>query len=218
VLRLPAVPDLPPPLRGASVVHVRFTHLGSAAEGERLFAPMRALVPPILDTVAEMPYTSIDMVHRDPPDPMPYWDRAMMLADLPAEAVDEFVALTGPDSGCPLAIVEIRQLGGAMDREPAVPDAVPIRGFPFLMFAFGVGEPDQEERMRGYLAKLFSGLAPWSAGRLPVGFMAADQATTPEQLRVAYGMERYDHLARVKQAYDPGNMFRMEHNIVPADR
>jgi FAD/FMN-containing dehydrogenase len=216
VQRLPPLPELPPPLQGASVLHMRFTHLGSAAEGEQLFAPMRAIAPSILDTVAEMPYTSIGTVHMDPPGPIPYWDRTTMFANLPTEAVDEFVALTGPDSDCPLVSVEIRQLGGAMDREPAVPNAVPTRGLPFVMFAFGVGGPDQEDLMRGYLAKLISRLEPWSAGRMMVNFMSADEATAPAQLRAANGEERYDRLARIKKTYDPHNLFRMNHNIVPA--
>jgi hypothetical protein len=216
VQRLPPLPDLPPPLQGASVLHMRFTHLGSAAEGEQLFAPIRAIAPSILDTVAEMPYTSIGTVHMDPPGPIPYWDRTMMFADLPEEAVDDFVALTGPDSACPLVSVEIRHLGGAMDREPAVPNAVPTRGLPFVMFAFGVGGPDQEDLMRGYLAKLISGLEPWSAGRMMANFMSPEEGTAPAQLRTAYGEERYDRLARIKKSYDPHNLFRMNHNIVPA--
>jgi hypothetical protein len=215
VQRLPPLPDLPPPLQGASVLHMRFTHLGSAAEGEQLFAPMRGIAPSILDTVTEMPYTSIGTVHMDPPEPIPYWDRTMMFADLPTEAVDEFVTLTGPDSDCPLVSVEIRHLGGAMDREPAVPNAVPTRGLPFAMFAFGVGGPDQGDLMRGYLAKLISGLEPWSAGRMIPNFLSADEATAPAQLRTVYGEERYDRLARVKKTYDPTNLFRMNHNIVP---
>ncbi|HEU6444633.1 MAG TPA: FAD-binding oxidoreductase [Gaiellaceae bacterium] len=216
VQRLPPLPELPPPLQGASVLHMRFTHLGSAAEGEQLFAPMRALAPAVLDTVAEMPYTSIGTVHMDPPEPIPYWDRTMMFADLPEEAVDEFVALTGPGSECPLISVEIRQLGGAMDREPAVPNAVSTRGLPFVMFAFGVGGPDEEELMRGYLAKLIEVLEPWSAGRMMVNFLSAEEATTPKAMRAAYGAERYDRLLSVKKSYDPLNLFRINHNIVPA--
>jgi hypothetical protein len=163
-----------------------------------------------------MPYTSIGTVHMDPPEPIPYWDRTTMFADLPTEAVDEFVALTGPDSDCPLVSVEIRQLGGAMDREPAVPNAVPTRGLPYAMFAFGVGGPDQEDLMRGYLAKLISELEPWSAGRMMVNFLSAEEATTPTELRDAYGAERYERLAGIKKTYDPLNLFRMNHNIAPA--
>ena len=70
--------------------------------------------------------------------------------------------------------------------------------------------------MRGYLVKLISGLEPWSAGRMMVNFLSADEATAPAQLRAAYGEERYDRLARIKKAYDPRNLFRMNHNIVPA--
>ena len=112
--------------------------------------------------------------------------------------------------------VEIRHLGGAMDREPAVPNAVPTRGLPYVMFAFGAGGPDQEDLMRGYLAKLISGLEPWAAGRMMANFMSGDEATTPEAMRAAYGAERYDRLARVKKSYDPNNLFHMNHNIVPA--
>ena len=169
VQRLPPLPTLPPPLQGASVLHMRFTHLGSATEGEQLFAPMRAIAPSIMDTVAEMPYTSIGMVHMDPPEPIPYWDRTMMFADFSTEAVDEFVALTGPDSECPLVSVEIRALGGAMDREPAVPNAVPTRGLPFVLFAFGVGGPRPHAGLPGQADRGAGALVQRSLdGQLPV--------------------------------------------------
>src|SRR2546426_982337 len=55
---------------------------------------------------------------------------------------------------------------GARDRNPAVPNAVPPRGLPFVVFAAGVGGPDQEDLMRGYLAKGF-GEAGALVGRSP---------------------------------------------------
>ena len=215
VQRLPPVPTLPPPLQGASVLHLRFTHLGSAAEGERIVTPMRAVAPPILETLGEMPYTSIGAVHMDPPEPIPYWDRSLMFADLPDEAVKAFVRLTGPDSGCPLASVEIRHLGGAMDREPAVPNALATRGLKFALFAFGAGGPDQEDMLRGYLNGLVSGLEPWSARRTIANFLPPDEAT-PAHVKAAFGDERYDRLAQIKKTYDPQNLFRVNHNIAPA--
>jgi FAD/FMN-containing dehydrogenase len=43
LLRLPPLPEVPEPLRGRLVVHVRVCHLGSVSDGERLVAPLRAV-------------------------------------------------------------------------------------------------------------------------------------------------------------------------------
>jgi FAD/FMN-containing dehydrogenase len=56
----------------------------------------------------------------------------------------------------------------------------------------------------------------WRAGRMMVNFLSPDEATVPAQVRAAYGEGRYDRLAQVKKAYDPRNMFCMNHNIAPA--
>jgi FAD/FMN-containing dehydrogenase len=214
VQRLPALPQLPEPLRGASVLHLRFTHLGPADEGQQLLAPMRALGPALMDTVGEMPYSSIDLVHMDPVDPLPYWDWGAMLRELPGAAREAFLSLTGPGSGCPLTSVEVRALGGALDRPPAVPNAVNTRGLPYVAFAFSVGGPGDEARLREALVRVFDGLAPWSAEACLVNFLAPDQGTTRDQLRRVYGPDRYDRLARIKQARDPRRLFRTGHDIV----
>jgi hypothetical protein len=62
----------------------------------------------------------------------------------------------------PLLSIEIRALGGALDREPEVPNAVPTRGVPYVMFGFGVGGPDQAERLRGWLERMVHTFEPWS--------------------------------------------------------
>jgi hypothetical protein len=164
-----------------------------------------------------MPYTSVGMIHMDPPEPMPYYDRTTALRELSAETMDAFIELTGPGSDCPLASVEIRALGGALDREPAVPDAVPTRGMPFVVFGAGLGGPDQASPLQGHLDRIMRRLAPWAVeGNRMVNFLSADEATTAEQLRLVYGADRYRRLAEIKKTYDPLNMFRVNHNIVPA--
>lgn len=45
ILRLPPVPQIPEPLRGQTVAHLRVCHVGDSTSGERLVAPMRAVHP-----------------------------------------------------------------------------------------------------------------------------------------------------------------------------
>ncbi|MFJ4622357.1 FAD-binding protein [Streptomyces sp. NPDC088812] len=216
VQRLPDVPVLPEPLRGAFVVHLRVGYLGPAEQGAELLAPLRASAPALLDLVGEKPFTAIGEIHMDPVDPMPYFDRSVCLEEFDEKALEAFVDLTGPESGCTLANVEIRALGGAFDREPAVPNAVSSRGLPYVVFGFAVGAPDMAARLRGELGRVMDGLSPWAAQRNMVNFLSPDEATDAEGVRQVYGPERYDRLAAVKTVYDPANVFRFNHNITPA--
>jgi len=213
VLRLPPLPELSEPLRGAFVVHLRIAYNGTAADGERMIAPLRAVAPAVLDTVADMPYTEAGSIHSDPAGPVPFYERHIMLREFPAEALDRLVELVGPDSGSTLTVVELRALGGAWDREPAVPNAVATRGLPYVVLGVAGGPVSEEQRLKESVAVLLDGLEPWRGDRRLVNFLAPDEA--PEAAAV-YGRERYERLASVKKTYDPANMFRINHNVVPA--
>src|SRR3954462_10998843 len=106
VLRLPPLPELPEPLRGAFLVTVRFAYNGTAADGERMIAPLRAVAPAVLDTVRDMPYSEVASIHNEPTDPLPYYERGSMLREFPAQAQDKLVELVGPASATTLWIAE----------------------------------------------------------------------------------------------------------------
>ena len=95
-----------------------------------------------VDGVGVLPYAAVDAIHADPIDPLPFHERAALLADLPPEAVDALVAAAGDGSGSPLIMVEIRQLGGALARGPRVPNAVAGRGAAWTVYVVGVGVPE----------------------------------------------------------------------------
>jgi FAD binding domain/Berberine and berberine like len=216
IQRLPDIPLLPEPLRGAFVVHLRIGYLGSAAEGERLVAPLRAAAPPLLDLLGEKPVSAVGDIHLDPLDPMPYVDRTTSLGELTAETVKALVECTGPSSGCQLASMEIRSLGGGFDREPAVPNSVSTRGVPFIVFGVGVGGPELSDVLREQLTNVMDALAPWAVEQKMVNFLSPEEATSPEGVRAVYGPQRYDRLAAVKRRFDPTNVFRFNHNVIPA--
>ncbi|MGI5324714.1 FAD-binding oxidoreductase [Actinomadura nitritigenes] len=212
LMPVPDVPAFPEPLRGRHVAHVRIAYTGDAAEGERLIAPLRAVGARLADTVGEMPYTDSGLIHNEPPVPMAYRATNVAVAALDGDLVRDLLDLAGP--GAPdRAIVEVRHLGGAMAKPPAVPNAVGNRDAAYLVGLLSkLGADDTGgDALHGRFGGL---LAARSRGQV-LNFLFGGNATT-EQVRAAYEPETYRRLAELKAHHDPANLFRLNHNIPPA--
>ncbi|HLS15800.1 MAG TPA: FAD-binding oxidoreductase [Beutenbergiaceae bacterium] len=207
-------PDAPESVRGQLVVSVRVSFVGDAAEGARLVAPLRAAGPVLEDTVARIPVTDWESIHNDPEGPIPAYDRTSLLGELPDEAIEQMIDLAGAGSDSPMTLVEVRQLGGALEREPEVPSSVGHRDPAFTFFTIGLAPPEQVEDVRSYGAHLIEAMQPWSTGGAYVNFMSSDEAD-PADVRRAYAPEVYERLVSVKSDVDSRNMFRLTHNIPP---
>ncbi|NJC65837.1 FAD-binding oxidoreductase [Planosporangium flavigriseum] len=205
ILRLPPLPEVPEPLRGQTVVHLRFIHSGDADEGARLLAPMRAVAPAVIDYVDKMPFTAVDAIHQDPTDPMPGWERGAMLADLTPEVVDAILAAAGPQVELPLVMVELRHLGGALSRQADVPNAVPGRGAGFSFFVLGPLFPGLEGIVPAVGGAVLDAVTPFITPGTPLNFAGK---ATPDQLLAAWAPEDRERLLQIKEEYDPANMFR----------
>ena len=46
-----------------------------------------------------------------------------------------------------------------------------------------------------------------------LNFLSPAEADTPNGMRDAFGDERYERLVKVKEAYDPTNLFLNNHNV-----
>ncbi|WP_043159568.1 FAD-binding oxidoreductase [Bradyrhizobium sp. Ai1a-2] len=213
VMRMPAMPEVPEPLRGKFLVSVRIAYNGTTADGERMVEPLRAVAPAVLDTVRDMPYAEVASIHNEPTDPVPYYERGIMLREFPAQAQDKLIELVGPDADTTLVIAELRALGGAWDREPAVPNAVATRGLPYSLLGVAAGPLSQEQQLKRSVAELLDSMKPWQGDRRCVNNLAPDEAADAAAI---YGPERYERLASIKKTYDPANMFRLNHNVKPA--
>jgi hypothetical protein len=199
------VPDVPEPLRGQSVVHVRFSHLGNADEAERLFAPMRAIATPIMDNIGELPFSASDAVHMDPTDPMPFWYGAASLRELTTAGVDALLDAAWANES-PLIMVELRRLGGALGRQPEVPNAVAGRDGQFFVFPLGLMLPDLVEVVPGVAESVLRAVDPWASEGTLLNFAGCRH--TAEQVRAVFPAAYRDRLLTVKRAVDPGDMFR----------
>ncbi len=207
VLRLPDLPDIPPPLAGRLSVSLRVAYTGGAAAGERLLAPMRAVAPALIDAVAEMPYSQCDTIYQDPVDPIPVWARGGLLRELPAGAVDRFLELAGPGVESPLMFIEMRHLGGALGRVPAPANAVGARGGAYTLMVGGVLAPEIAAAVPPAGNALIEAVAPWSM-RGSVLTLLGDVGSA-EQLEAAWPADLYARLRAIKREVDPQNVFRI---------
>jgi hypothetical protein len=111
-------------------------------------------------------------------------------------------------------VVELRQLGGALGRPPAIPNAVGHRDAAFTLFSVSVAEPSRLDAIRAGNRALFAAMAPWDHGGVFVNFLAGAHSAG-EPVRNAYEPGDYERLRRLKSEYDPENLFRLNHNIAP---
>jgi FAD/FMN-containing dehydrogenase len=214
-LRLPPFPEVPEPLRGQFVMHLRAAYVGDDETGEQLLAPMRACAPVLIDGVGRLDYAKLDLVHQDPDHPVPYAETGCLLDDLSPGALAALLELAGPDANCPLLLVELRHLGGALSRPAAAPDAIGARGAGFSAFGVGVLAGPAAAAVPVGLAALQASLAPYASGRTLLNLHGAPGDET-DRAR-AWTPEQYERLQRAKAVYDPANLFRLGHAVsVPA--
>ncbi|MCE3553882.1 FAD-binding oxidoreductase [Pseudonocardia sp. RS11V-5] len=206
-LNLPDLPMVPEPLRGKAVVHVRFAFVGDVAEGERLIAPLRAALPePLLDAVGPLPVPAFAAIHADPVDPMPFVDRGVLLAKLPDAALDAFAEATSPAAGLPFVLSEIRLLGAAFARPPAVPNAVAGRSAPYFLDSVGMLVPPIAEHVSGALATIVERMLPWSTGGTTTNIAGGVDPEAVERLRAGFGPETVARLDALRAEVDPDGL------------
>ncbi|MGH3159631.1 MAG: hypothetical protein ACRDNF_24085 [Streptosporangiaceae bacterium] len=169
--RFPWDPEIPVPLRGRSTVHVRIAFHGSAEQGERLVAPLRQVAVPLLDTLDDMPYAAGGTIHNDPPEPLAVHERGVRLRELDEDAADALIDLAGPDSTCPLRLVELRHLGGALGREPDVPNAVAGRDAAFQLYLAGVPGGSGGMPVEPVAGEILDRMRPWTSGAASLNFL-----------------------------------------------
>ncbi len=216
LIAYPDLPQLPAALRGRYAAHVRIAFNGDAAEGERLVAPLRAIGPRLVDDLGELPYSEGESIYKDPPFPHAYTGTNAMLRELDPAALGAVRELTGPDRPL-MTVVDLRHLGGALSREPAVASAVGNRDARYILRVITMLDgPDDIEQARRTQERVLEVLAPWTTGSsLPFLYGDGERAGE-EQTRTGYAPDAYRRLRELKARLDPANLFRFNRNISPA--
>jgi hypothetical protein len=210
IMRMPPLDIVPPPLRGQTVVHLRFAYVGTdSAAAERLLEPMKAAGTILLGFVGPIRSDEMDGIHMDPVDPLPAWEKGMLLADLTEEAVDALLATAGPQLDIPLIMAEIRLMGGALGRQPKTPNAVPGRVGAYSLLVLGPGVPELAQVVPAIGKGVLGALQPWAAPEKMINFLG--DVSGPDEVAAAYPAATIARLREVKAAVDPTGIFSFGH-------
>ena len=217
-MNFPPFEEIPEPLRGNSLIAVRACYTGEDLQekGEELLRPWREFGEPVVDTFGVMPFEAIDTISMDPVDPIGAYGHVEMLHDLSPETAETLVKLAGAGSNSPLAMLELRQLGGALSRPPADLNPMGRSDCRFIMYGLGATPtPEVAQAVQAYLAYVAEAVRPHASGATYVNFMDLDGATL-ERVRASYSPEDWQRLIALKERYDPTNLFRFNRNIPPS--
>jgi FAD/FMN-containing dehydrogenase len=209
----PPLPFLPPDVHGKPIVVVVGVYAGSPDDGMDLAAPLRRLGTPIADLLGPMPYATIQSLL----DPLyaagaRNFFKSGYLANMPDDSIETLTRfqLAAPS---PSSEIHLHQFGGAVARVADGETAFGSRSAPWVVNTVARWtDPSTDDVQMAWARDLYAALEPYCASGTYVNFLSAGD----DRVREAYGPEKYERLARLKENWDPTNLFRLNQNVQPA--
>ena len=215
-LNAPPAPFVPEQYRLQPGYALVVVGLGDADVHEQVLAEIREALPPLWESVSPMPYTGLQqMLDEANAWGLYAYDRATYLPDLSDDAI-ETIAGDLRRKNSPLSVVLFYRLDGAYS---AVADADTAfgggRSPRYAVFIIAIApSPELLDAERQWVRALWDDLQPFSfdAGTYVNAMAEFDE----DRVRASYGPAKYERLVKIKQKYDPRNVFHRNANIPPA--
>jgi FAD/FMN-containing dehydrogenase len=176
-----------------------------------VFAPFRGLADSYADMVRPMRYPEL----YEGPEPEPQLASGTnFFADSLETAGAEAILKQLPQSTAMMKAVQLRVLGGALAGVPNDATAFGHRDRKLMVnIAAMYADPGEAETHQAWIDGLAGSLGKNGAGGY-VGFLGDEDE---DSLRAAYPGGNWERLRGLKRRYDPDNLFRLNHNIPPAE-
>jgi hypothetical protein len=210
IMPCPPLPFVSPDVHGRLVIFAFVAFAGDDDSAVRAIAPLRSLATPLGDMVKPGPYTAMY-----PPEDPNYRPTAIART-LFVDSVDVPTAKTIVDylskSDATMRVAQLRALGGAFARVPSDATAYAHRSKPMLVNVAAFYQSAAERETRKSWVEEFGRTLQPNDDDAYVGFLGDDG---PARIHAAYPGKTWDRLTKIKAAYDPNNLFRLNQNIRP---
>jgi hypothetical protein len=214
-LSAPPEPFVPDELQLTPVFGLVVVGLGDAEEHQRLIAPIKDELHPIVELVTPIPYVDLQqMFDASAPWGLHSYEKCVYVDDLTDGIIDAIVEHQAKKMS-PLSFVPIFNFGGAFRR--ADEESTAFGGSRDVGYVINISatalSPADFDAERSWVRAYWSALLPYASGS--GGYVNFMTEYDEERVRNSYG-KKYDRLQQLKAVYDPDNIFHLNANIKPA--
>jgi FAD/FMN-containing dehydrogenase len=212
------MPGVPEDVVGTLVLFGMLVHAGDVEDGERAVAPFRELAEPLADMLGPMPYPAI-FEEPEPEEGAEEYHPVATHRTMFVNTIDEGIAGTILEhleaTDAPMRVAQLRVLGGAMARVPVEATAYAHRTSRIMVNVAAVyDDPARGAEYEAWVVRFADALRQDDTG-LYVNFVGDEGDAA---IREAYPGPTWDRLREIKARYDPGNLFRLNQNVPPAEQ
>ena len=212
VARTGSVDAYPDAVVGAPIVVISYNHSGAGEDVERDIAPLLRGPKPASVTATSEPYLT---AQRSSDLDLAWGSRTAILGgyvgDCSPAVLDAFVAHLEHVPGD--ASISVTAMGGAINR--VADDATAFHGRPHPFDVSpdtGWSDPELDEANLRWVREAMAIVEP---DMLPGRYINELSDAGPEVTHASYGAAKLERLRALKRAWDPTNVFRLNHNVEP---
>jgi FAD/FMN-containing dehydrogenase len=201
-----------------AVVAIDVCYAGPTEEGEAALRPLRQLRSPLSDNIAPRRYR--DFNATDPATVFPhgarnYWKSSFM-RDLSDDAIETLIRRLQVAPSLDTCCLVVEQMGGAINRVAPDATAFPHRDVVHNLVIVATGfAAAEDDRHIAWVRETWAAMRPFTRDAVYLNYLGEEEMG---RVGSAYGASTYARLAALKRAYDPDNLFRVNHNVPPAER
>jgi FAD/FMN-containing dehydrogenase len=188
-------------------------YCGELEEGEKVLRPLRSCGSPMVDTIAPVPYATVQNLLTEVFQPgfLHYWKSGFVraLSDDAIEAIVDFFTSAVPGF---FAAIAIEHLGGAVGRVPPQDTAFGHRDAQHSLLVLRMWQDPAESAVNiDWARRCYQTAEPFLKGGVYVNYLGDEGES---RVMAAYGAN-YERLAAIKKKYDPANFLCLNQNIKP---
>ncbi|WP_333767808.1 FAD-binding oxidoreductase [Streptomyces sp. IBSBF 2435] len=208
----PPVPFVPEEHHGKPIILAMMCYAGPPEAGEEVVGRFRAIAPPLADMVQAGTYAG--MFRPGDPSVHPLTvSRTLFLDRVDRTTAGTVLEHTAASSAL-VAGVQLRVVGGAMARVPSDATAFAHRRRRIIANVSAIYADQAEADLHTVWVEEFTAAIRQSG---PGAYANLSMDLGPDEVRAAlYPGATGERLAQIKAKYDPANVFRRNHNILPA--